>query len=64
MDHWKKRTWQDRVDMYITASQFGRQKLIKAGIDGAKIAVKPNFVYPDPGGAAADQRKRYALYVG
>ncbi len=64
MDHWKKGTWQDRVDMYITASQFGRQKLIKAGIDGAKIAVKPNFVYPDPGVSEKSQRKGYALYIG
>ncbi len=64
IDHWEKRTWQDTVDMYITASQFGRQKLIAAGIDGQKITVKPNFVYPDPGRAVASQRKRYALYVG
>ena len=52
------------VDMYITASQFGRQKLIRAGIDGKKIAVKPNFIYPDPGESGAGQRKRYALYIG
>lgn len=64
MGHWKKRTWQSMVDMYITASQFGRQKLITAGIDGGKVIVKPNFVYPDPGGAAAGHRRRYALYVG
>src|SRR3989338_1070067 len=64
MDHWKKRTWQDMVDMYITASRFGRQKLIAAGIDGGKITVKPNFVYPDPGVSGKIRCKRYALYIG
>lgn len=63
MDHWRKRTWHNAVDIYISASQFGKQKLIEMGMPGEKIAVKPNFVYPVP---SVDDRKDqgYALYVG
>lgn len=63
MDHWRKRTWHNAVDIYISASQFGKQKLIEMGLPGEKIAVKPNFVYPVP---SVDDRKDqgYALYVG
>ncbi len=64
MDHWKKGTWQKMVDVYVTASQFGRQKLAMAGIPADKIVVKPNFVYPDPGMRERLQTKGYALYVG
>lgn len=63
MDLWRKRTWHNAVDMYISASQFGKQKLIEMGLPGEKIAIKPNFVYPVP---SMDDRKDqgYALYVG
>lgn len=64
MDHWKKGTWEHMVDIYITASRFGRQKLIDAGINSNKVLVKPNFVYPDPGIDKNERNGRYALYVG
>lgn len=60
--HWQRRTWLDMVDIYITATQFSRQKLIQGGIPAEKIVIKPNFVYPDPGMRRTDEG--YALYVG
>ncbi|MBN1870867.1 MAG: glycosyltransferase family 4 protein [Candidatus Omnitrophica bacterium] len=60
--HWKEGTWSELVDRYITASSFGRMKMIEAGIPEGKITVKPNFVYPDPG--FSDEKKEFALYVG
>jgi glycosyltransferase involved in cell wall biosynthesis len=55
-------TWQKKVDAYFTLTQFAREKFIAAGWPAEKIAVKPNFVYPDPGpGTGAG---RYAVFVG
>lgn len=60
--HWKKGTWVNMIDCYITATEFTRQKYIAVGIPPEKILVKPHFVYPDSG--IRDQDKGYALYVG
>lgn len=42
-------TWQQAVDAYIALTDGGRDKLIAGGLPPEKIAVKPHFVYPDPG---------------
>lgn len=42
-------TWRRAVDLYFTPSEFARRKYIEGGFDGERIAVKPNFVFPDPG---------------
>jgi glycosyltransferase involved in cell wall biosynthesis len=55
-------TWDRKVDMYITLTEFTRQKFIQGGLPAEKIMVKPNFVYPDPDPGAG--RGRYALFVG
>jgi glycosyltransferase involved in cell wall biosynthesis len=55
-------TWQGRVSRYIALSQFQRSKLMAAGLPGPRIAVKGNFVDPDPG--PGDCRESYLLYVG
>jgi glycosyltransferase involved in cell wall biosynthesis len=55
-------TWRNAVDAYIALSGFSRRKFIAGGLPASKIAVKPNFVYPEPGvGAGGDG---YAVYVG
>jgi glycosyltransferase involved in cell wall biosynthesis len=41
-------TFSDRVDRYLTLTEFGKQMLVREGISEVKIGVKPNFV-PDPG---------------
>jgi glycosyltransferase involved in cell wall biosynthesis len=55
-------TWRNAVDAYIALSDFSRRKFVESGLPADKIAVKPNFVHPDPGpGSGAGG---YAIYVG
>jgi glycosyltransferase involved in cell wall biosynthesis len=60
--HRLRGTWGKDVDVYIAPSQFLRDKLIEGGLSAERIAVKPNFLEPDPGPktCAGD----YALFVG
>ncbi len=55
-------TWSRTVDLYITPTDFTRQKLAQAGVPLDKIHVKPHFVSPDLG--PGDHSGGYALYVG
>ena len=55
-------TWDRRVAHYIALSEFSRRKFVEGGLPAAKIAVKPNFVSPDPG--ARRRAGDYALYAG
>lgn len=54
-------TWSRLVDIYIAPSEFVRQKAIEGGLPGERIAVKPNFVHPDPGERAGGAD---AVFVG
>lgn len=54
-------TW-NLVDRFIALTEFARQKFIEAGFPPEKIAVKPNFVHPDPG--PGEGRGGYGLFVG
>jgi len=55
-------TWRNTVNMFITCSNFAREKFLQAGIAAEKIVMKPNFVHPDsgPGTGSGD----YAVFVG
>jgi glycosyltransferase involved in cell wall biosynthesis len=55
-------TWQNAVDLYFTPSEFARQKFIASGFAPQRIAVKPNFVFPDPG--PGDASSGGAIFVG
>lgn len=59
--HQKRRTWASRVDKYITATEFTRQKFVQAGISPERIAVKPHFVASP---AVQPASKGYSLYAG
>jgi glycosyltransferase involved in cell wall biosynthesis len=70
--HRWRRTWLEKVDAYITLTDFQRQKMVQAGLPSAKIHVKPNFVNPiersaldslDPAIAAAIAAP-FVLFVG
>jgi glycosyltransferase involved in cell wall biosynthesis len=50
------------VDVYVVFSEFSRKKFIQGGLPADRIVVKPNFVYPDPGGR--EDGGNYALFVG
>jgi glycosyltransferase involved in cell wall biosynthesis len=42
------RTWTRTVNLYYTLTEFSRQKFIQGGLPGDRIAIKQNFVQPDP----------------
>jgi glycosyltransferase involved in cell wall biosynthesis len=55
-------TWRSAVDLFFTPSEFARNKFIQGGFDAQRIAVKPNFVFPDAG--AGDGSAGGAIFVG
>ena len=55
-------TWSSKVDRYIALTAFARAKFVELGIPATKLALKPNFVHPDPG--VGTHAGRYALFVG
>ena len=55
-------TWHRRVGLYVTPSEFARRKFIAGGFPEDRVAVKPNFVDPDPG--EGDGSGGYAIFVG
>jgi glycosyltransferase involved in cell wall biosynthesis len=60
--HRARRTWTKRVDCYIALTEFAKRKFIAGGLPAERIAVKPNFVEPDPG--VKTGTGKYALFVG
>jgi glycosyltransferase involved in cell wall biosynthesis len=55
-------TWRKAIDLYFTPTEFARRQFIRAGFPAEKIAVKPNFVDPDP--SVGDGAGGYAIFVG
>jgi glycosyltransferase involved in cell wall biosynthesis len=55
-------TWSRAVARYFTLTQFAKSKFVRAGWPAEKIAVKPNFIDPDPGLGRGDGG--YAVFVG
>ncbi len=60
--HNKLKTWSREIDLFFCPSDFTRRKFVEAGFPEDKVAVKPNFVDPDPGPGLG--RGNYAVYVG
>ena len=58
------RTWSRLVDVFLTVSQFGRDKLVEAGLPADKVVIRPNFAYPDPGDRAPGRDEGFALFAG
>ena len=57
-------TWRNKVDLYITLTQFAKEKFKNSAlsIPGEKMTVKPNFVMNMGRGAAT--RENFFLFVG
>jgi glycosyltransferase involved in cell wall biosynthesis len=55
-------TWTHRIDCYIALTEFARQLFLSCGFPADKIAIKPNFVTPDPGSRQGDGL--HALFIG
>ena len=69
--HTLLRTWSRMVCSYIVLTEFQKDKLCQAGLDPARVRVKPNFVRTSDAARRleqnADERQqisRTALYVG
>jgi glycosyltransferase involved in cell wall biosynthesis len=60
--HHAFRTWSQQVDMYIALTEFARRKFLAGGLPPAKVVLKPNFLYDDPG--VGRGTGGYALFVG
>lgn len=54
-------TWQ-KIDQFVSVSEFVKRKMVEGGFPADKITVKPNFVYPDPG--VSTNKEDYIVYVG
>jgi glycosyltransferase involved in cell wall biosynthesis len=55
-------TWSRAVTRYIALSQFAKRKFVAGGLPAEKIAVKANFVDPDPTPGCGGEG--YAIFVG
>jgi glycosyltransferase involved in cell wall biosynthesis len=55
-------TWTRSVDRYIALTEFARRKFIEGGLPAEKVAIKANFVDPDPG--PGNGEGGYVLFVG
>lgn len=54
----------DKIDRFITLTEFAKQLLIRDGMPAAQIVVKPNSV-PDPGASQPDDAAApYVAFVG
>jgi glycosyltransferase involved in cell wall biosynthesis len=60
--HRALRTWTRKVTLFFTLTEFARRKLVEGGLPAGRVAVKPNFIDPDPG--PGDGRGVYAVFVG
>lgn len=58
-------TWQNKVDAYITLTNFVKNKLVSSSLElpQEKIFIKPNFTY-DKGWTTAQERQDFFLFVG
>lgn len=57
-------TWNSKVDVYLVATDFYRDKFVEGGLPADRIVVKPHFVDPAPEPRAADEIGDYALFIG
>lgn len=62
--HRLRSTWQERVNAYITLTNFQKGKMFQAGLPEEKIYVKPNFVFAPGSLPDASVPGDYALFVG
>lgn len=56
------RSYQNQIDIFITLTEFAKNKFIEGGLPKNKIIVKPNFVDPDPGIGKGEGN--FVLFVG
>jgi glycosyltransferase involved in cell wall biosynthesis len=60
--HGVRGTWRNCVDRFIATTQQARALFVSGGLPEEKLAVKPNFVRPDPGRFSGPRQG--AIFVG
>jgi glycosyltransferase involved in cell wall biosynthesis len=55
-------TYENDINRYIALTDFARRKFVECGLPAQKVAVKPNFVHPDPG--ERQSIANYAVFMG
>jgi glycosyltransferase involved in cell wall biosynthesis len=58
------RLWSRLVNVFVAVTEFGRDKLVEAGLPSDRTVVRANFADPDPGDRAPGRDDGYALFVG
>ncbi|MBV6623407.1 MAG: glycosyltransferase [Rivularia sp. (in: Bacteria)] len=62
--HWLRGTWQERVNAYISLTNFQKDKMVQAGLPAEKIFIKPNFVFSPRYTNEKNKSNSYLLFVG
>jgi len=62
--HRALRTWADQVDAFIALTDFQRELLVRAGLPGGRVHVKPNFYPGNPPVVPWAGRGAYAVFAG
>jgi glycosyltransferase involved in cell wall biosynthesis len=57
-------TWSDKVDAFIVLTEFQRQKVVKAGLPGDSVFVKPPCYPRPPSLLPWNNRERKAVFIG
>ncbi|OGV25864.1 MAG: hypothetical protein A3F18_02810 [Legionellales bacterium RIFCSPHIGHO2_12_FULL_37_14] len=62
--HRRLNTWKNKIDAFISLTEFQRGMMIRAGLAAETIYVKPHF-YPDPPAPIEwDARENKAIFIG
>ncbi len=56
------RTWQNKIDFYITLTEFARNKFVQGGLPPEKLVVKPNFL--PTSNVQSSGVRNHVLYAG
>lgn len=56
------RTWERHIDVFISLTEFVRDKFEEAGFDVSRMVVRPNFLAHDPGVGGSERSG--AVYLG
>jgi glycosyltransferase involved in cell wall biosynthesis len=62
--HRWRRTWENKVDAFITLTDFQRRKLVQAGLPSHKMHVKPNFLAMTVASQPMTSPVPFVLFVG
>lgn len=60
--HFGRGTFREKIDTYITLSEFSKKKCVEKGLPDKKIFIKPNFV--DKNYEERNDFQNFALFVG